>query len=84
LSTLDTAVQAHFAGPANSPFMECDYRPRDADRFRLKSEEVEQRTAGEQEGDEDAAGKPYRQAKYVDEGSILLASANATDEQRSF
>lgn len=29
LSGLESAVAAHFDGPARSPFMECDYRPRD-------------------------------------------------------
>ena len=34
LSGLDAAVQEHFEGPASSPFMECDFVPRDARRFR--------------------------------------------------
>lgn len=28
------ALEDHFAGPSASPFMECDYRPRDPERFR--------------------------------------------------
>jgi len=34
LSGLESAVQDHFDGPRASPFMECDYAPRDRDRFR--------------------------------------------------
>ncbi len=34
LSCLDEGVAEHFDGPASSPFMECEYRPRDAARFR--------------------------------------------------
>lgn len=34
LSGLDAAVHEHLDGPAASPFMECDYRPRDPERFR--------------------------------------------------
>ena len=34
LSGLETAVQEHLDGPSASPFMECDYRPRDPERFR--------------------------------------------------
>ena len=34
LSGLAEAVAEHFTGPAESPFMECDYQPRDADMFR--------------------------------------------------
>ena len=34
LSGLDSAVRAHFDGPRESPFMECDYVPKDRDRFR--------------------------------------------------
>jgi carbamoyltransferase len=34
LSALADAVPAHFAGPNESPFMECDYRPKDVSRFR--------------------------------------------------
>jgi carbamoyltransferase len=30
----DGDVQTHFEGPAEAPFMECDYRPRDVARFR--------------------------------------------------
>ena len=30
----DEDVRAHFDGPAEAPFMECDFRPRDAARFR--------------------------------------------------
>jgi carbamoyltransferase len=33
LSGLPDAVQEHFDGPDASPFMECDYRPRDPGRF---------------------------------------------------
>lgn len=33
LSGLDTAVREHFDGPEASPFMECDYVPRDRSRF---------------------------------------------------
>src|SRR5262249_52603940 len=33
LSGLDWAVQQYFDGPASAPFMECDYVPRDRDRF---------------------------------------------------
>lgn len=33
LSALTTAVPEHFHGPAHSPFMECDSRPRDTERF---------------------------------------------------
>lgn len=34
LSGLDSAVHEHLDGPAASPFMECDYLPRDPERFR--------------------------------------------------
>jgi carbamoyltransferase len=34
LSGLESAVHTHFDGPAQSPFMECDYVPKDRDRFR--------------------------------------------------
>jgi carbamoyltransferase len=34
LSGLETAVPNHFEGPAASPFMECDYRPRHPETFR--------------------------------------------------
>ena len=34
LSTLAEEAPLHFAGPAETPFMECDYRPLDAARFR--------------------------------------------------
>jgi carbamoyltransferase len=34
MSVLSSAVQAHFTGPVESSFMECDFRPIDADRFR--------------------------------------------------
>jgi carbamoyltransferase len=34
LSTTDDAVSAHFSGPDRAPFMECDYRPLDAARFK--------------------------------------------------
>jgi carbamoyltransferase len=34
LSGLKAAVAAHFDGPADAPFMECDYRPRDTAAFR--------------------------------------------------
>lgn len=34
LSGLAEFVGKHFAGPMDSPFMECDYRPLDAERFR--------------------------------------------------
>lgn len=34
LSGPQEAVHEHFDGPAEAPFMECDYRPRDAARFR--------------------------------------------------
>ena len=34
LSGLQDAVAEHFDGPAEAPFMECDYRPRDPGRFR--------------------------------------------------
>jgi carbamoyltransferase len=34
LSTLESAVEPHFTGPAEAPFMECDFRPRDAEIFR--------------------------------------------------
>lgn len=33
LSALESAVREHFEGPANSPFMECDYAPKDRARF---------------------------------------------------
>lgn len=33
LSGIETAVREHFDGPETAPFMECDYRPRDPDRF---------------------------------------------------
>jgi carbamoyltransferase len=34
LSVLDGAVRQHFDGPDASPFMECDYVPKDGERFR--------------------------------------------------
>ncbi len=34
LSGLAADVRAHFSGPDRSPYMECDYRPRDPERFR--------------------------------------------------
>ncbi len=34
LSGLPEAVSTHFDGPRESNFMECDFRPRDGDRFR--------------------------------------------------
>lgn len=34
LSGLATAVPTHFDGPAASPFMECDYKPRDPESLR--------------------------------------------------
>jgi carbamoyltransferase len=34
LSALEDAMPRHFTGPAAAPFMECDYRPRDAGRLR--------------------------------------------------
>lgn len=34
LSGRADAVAVHFDGPSASPYMECDYRPRDAERFR--------------------------------------------------
>jgi carbamoyltransferase len=34
LSTLDSAISEHFEGPENAPFMECDFVPRDRERFR--------------------------------------------------
>jgi carbamoyltransferase len=34
LSGLPEWVTEHFAGPATSPFMECDFVPKEADRFR--------------------------------------------------
>ena len=34
LSALESATTEHFVGPAESPFMECDYRPRDPSTFR--------------------------------------------------
>jgi carbamoyltransferase len=34
LSGLAPAVQQHLDGPSASPYMECDYRPRDLERFR--------------------------------------------------
>lgn len=33
-SALESVVHQHFDGPAASPFMECDYTPRDRERFR--------------------------------------------------
>jgi carbamoyltransferase len=33
LSVLESAVGEHFEGPGSSPFMECDYSPRDRGRF---------------------------------------------------
>ncbi|MCC7181533.1 MAG: hypothetical protein IT177_24355 [Acidobacteria bacterium] len=33
LSGLQEAVDVHFDGPASAPFMECDYRPKDATTF---------------------------------------------------
>jgi carbamoyltransferase len=42
LSGLQESVAAHFHGPESAPFMECDYLPKDPDRFRhiLPSPEV--------------------------------------------
>ena len=34
LSTLAESAGEHFVGPAEAPYMECDYRPRDVARFR--------------------------------------------------
>jgi carbamoyltransferase len=34
LSALAEAVSGHFVGPDEAPYMECDYRPKDVDRFR--------------------------------------------------
>ncbi len=34
LSGVAEAVPEHFSGPASAPFMECDFRPRDPERFR--------------------------------------------------
>jgi carbamoyltransferase len=34
LSTLAESANEHFIGPAEAPYMECDYRPRDVERFR--------------------------------------------------
>jgi carbamoyltransferase len=34
LSGLDTAIHEHFDGPESAPFMECDYIPRERERFR--------------------------------------------------
>jgi carbamoyltransferase len=34
VSVLDEALSTHFSGPAEAPFMECDYRPKDAGAFR--------------------------------------------------
>lgn len=34
VSGLQEAVRTHFDGPAEAPFMECDYRPRNPDVFR--------------------------------------------------
>ena len=34
LSGLQDSVAEHLEGPASAPFMECDYRPRDPERFR--------------------------------------------------
>lgn len=34
LSTTQESLAEHFSGPPSSPFMECDYRPRDPARFR--------------------------------------------------
>lgn len=34
LSAIDASIHEHFDGPEQAPFMECDYRPRDAARFR--------------------------------------------------
>jgi carbamoyltransferase len=34
LSATAASVSAHFAGPDEAPFMECDYHPKDAARFR--------------------------------------------------
>lgn len=34
MSGLEPAVQEHFEGAASAPYMECDYRPRDLERFR--------------------------------------------------
>jgi carbamoyltransferase len=34
LSGLESTVRDHFEGPGSSPFMECDYAPRDRERFR--------------------------------------------------
>ena len=34
VSALDPAIEQHFAGPREAPFMECDFLPRDAATFR--------------------------------------------------
>jgi carbamoyltransferase len=34
LSVLDSGLNENFEGPAESPYMECDFRPRDAERYR--------------------------------------------------
>jgi carbamoyltransferase len=34
LSGLTDSVREHFEGPASAPFMECDYTPKDRDKFR--------------------------------------------------
>jgi carbamoyltransferase len=34
LSGLEAAIHEHFEGPESAPFMECDYMPRDRERFR--------------------------------------------------
>src|SRR5262249_53584004 len=34
VSGLESVVHDHFEGPATSPFMECDFVPRDRERFR--------------------------------------------------
>lgn len=34
LSGTEAAVHEHFDGPLRAPFMECDYRPKDPERFR--------------------------------------------------
>jgi len=34
LSVLESVVKENFEGPSESPYMECDFRPRDVERFR--------------------------------------------------
>ncbi|HQZ37433.1 MAG TPA: carbamoyltransferase C-terminal domain-containing protein [Vicinamibacterales bacterium] len=53
LSGLQDAVAEHFEGPDKSPFMECDYRPRDVARFRpvLPSAEAAVRVQAVSAGD---------------------------------